>query len=126
MDALTEFLDLVRSNRLARGRFRGFLHVLIGRRILNSRGDVVSAGMSFRDVAALLKKLRWEPEEVQELKVDAESLPPRDRQRFWFMAICQAGVDSEAARDEAVDFARAIQVEGYQIVPTLGQGRSAG
>jgi hypothetical protein len=123
MDAVTELLETIRAKNLAHGSFRGFLHVLIGRRVSGPAGELVSSGMTFRDVAALLKKLRWEPNDVKELGIDPDSLPPRDRQRYWFMAICQAHVDGEAASVEAERFTSALQAVGYKVGPAPGQGR---
>jgi hypothetical protein len=121
MDALTELLETIRLKRLAQGRFRGLLHILIGRRLTSPEGDPVSAGMTFRDVAAFLKKIRWEPDDVKELGVDPETLPPRDRTRYWFIAICQAQVEGAAALAEAGELARLLEAEGYKVGPPPGQ-----
>jgi hypothetical protein len=125
MDALMELLETTRTKQLARGRFRGFLHILIGRRIVGPGGEIVSAGMTFRDVATLLKKVRWDPDDVKELGIDPETLPPRDRQRYWFIAICQARVDGPSALAEADDVRPLLEAEGYKIGPSPGQDRSA-
>src|SRR5262245_20114600 len=119
MDALTELLETIRLKRLARGRFRGLLHVLIGRRLTSPDG-VVSSGMTFRDVAAFLKKIRWEPDDVKELGIDPETLPPRDRQRYWFLAICQAHLEGAAALAQANELAALLAVEGYQVSDAPG------
>src|SRR4051812_10720290 len=100
MDRLREFLEAVGKAGTARGRFRGLLHTLIGRRITLPEGDVVSAGMTWRELAAQLKKYRWDPESVRELGLDPAALPPRDRQKFWYTAISQAGVNTPAASAE--------------------------
>jgi hypothetical protein len=97
MDRLRELLEAVRKQGLARGNFRGLLHVLIGRRLSTAQGEVVSAGLSWRDAAALLKRLRWDREAVRELGLDPATLPPRDRQKYWYSAIAQADVGSAAA-----------------------------
>lgn len=125
MDALSELLDTIRAKHLARGRFRGLLHLLIGRRISGLDGKVISPGMTFRDVALLLKKTRWEPNDVKELGFDPDSLPPRDRQRYWFLAICQAQVDGGAAMAEADDIAPLLEAEGYRIGAAPGRDRPA-
>ena len=91
------FFDTLKKKELTKGHFLGFIHVLIGRRISRADGTLVSRGMAWRDVAGWLKKLRWDPEAVRELGQDPDALPPRDRQRFWFTAIAQAGIDSPAA-----------------------------
>jgi hypothetical protein len=97
MDRLREFLEAVRRQGVARGNFRGLLHVLIGRHIANAAGEVLSSGVSWRESAALLKKVRWEREAVRELGLEPAALPPRDRQKYWYAAIAQADVASAAA-----------------------------
>src|SRR5436305_2295440 len=97
MDRLREFLELVREQGLASGNLLGLLHILIGRKVSLADGTEVSRGQTWRDVAALFKKLRWDPEQVSELELDAAALPPRDRQRYWYQAIAQATVDSADA-----------------------------
>src|SRR5436190_20953046 len=79
MDRLREFLDTVREQGLTSGNLLGLLHILIGRKISLADGTEVSRGQTWRDVAAMLKKLRWEPEQASELGVDPATLPPRDR-----------------------------------------------
>src|SRR5262245_35462960 len=87
MDQLREFLEAVKKHSAARGQLRGLLHVLIGRRISLRDGSIVSGGLSWREAAAQLKRLRWEPEAVAELGLSAADLPLRDRERFWYAAI---------------------------------------
>lgn len=115
MDALTTLLDLIRTKRLSRGLFLGFLNVLIGRRIVAADGTVVSSGLTFRDLANWLKKARWDPEDVKELGLVPDALPLRDRQRYWFVAICQAQVGSEAAMKAGDEFTARLQQEGYSV-----------
>jgi hypothetical protein len=101
MDRLSEFLDTVRDQGAAAGHFRGLLHLLIGRHIRQAGGEVVSSGMTWRALAAVLKKQRWDREAVRELGLDPKSLPPRDREKYWYTAIAQAGVTSAAAQVDA-------------------------
>src|SRR5262245_4101731 len=117
MERLRELLEKVRKEGVAAGNFLGLLHVVIGRRIQTSVGEDVSNGVSWRDLAALLKKLRWSPEAVAELGVNAASLPPRDRQRYWYQAIAQARVDSAAAVEAGDRLAQAVAAAGYVIGP---------
>jgi len=117
MDRLRDFLDLVTEQGQATGNFLGLLHVLIGRKIALEDGTEVSRGLTWRDVAALFKKLRWDPEAVRELGVDPESLPPRDRQRYWYQAIAQAKVDSEEAIEGGDRLAEVLKEAGYIIGP---------
>ncbi|MSU76930.1 MAG: hypothetical protein EXS16_02425 [Gemmataceae bacterium] len=94
------------------------MHVLIGRKITR-RSDlaVVSRGMSWRDMAGHLKKLRWEPDVVRELGLEPSTLPPRDRQRFWYMAISHAHVDSAKAIEGGDRFAIVLNDLGYDVGP---------
>src|SRR5438552_1061276 len=85
MDARVELLNRVRGEGLDRGHFLGLLHILIGRRI-ELEGAVVSNGITWRDAAALLKKVRWSKDAVADLGLDPEALPMRDRERFWYSA----------------------------------------
>ena len=116
MDRLREFLDAVREQG-QEGNFQGLLHVLIGRRISTADGTEVSRGMSWRDLASLLKRVRWDRDAVRQLGLDPESLSPRDRQRFWYQAITQAGVDAPAASAAGNRLAEAMQSAGYVIGP---------
>jgi hypothetical protein len=124
MDRLREFLEAVRRQGAARGHFRGLLHVLIGRRISLPDGTVVSAGMTWRDVAALLKRLRWDREAVREIGLDPANLPPRDRQRYWYAAIVQADVGSAAAAGEGDRLAEVLRAAGYVIGPAPRRSES--
>lgn len=124
MDRLREFLDSVRTQGADRGSFLGLLHVLIGRRIALADGTEVSKGMTWRELAALLKRVRWDRESVTELGLDPASLPPRDRQRFWYAAISQAGVHSAAAVTAGDQLAEAVKPLGFVIGPPPGAGES--
>jgi hypothetical protein len=117
MDQLRELLEAVRKQGLARGNFRGLLHVLIGRRISNAKGEVLSSGMSWRDLAGLLKRLRWNREAVSELGLDPSTLPPRDRQKFWYAAIAQANLGSDEGRASGDCLVGPLQALGYVVGP---------
>src|ERR1022692_4145058 len=118
MDALSALLDELKSGEQTAGSFRGFLHVLIGRTITwVSDKVVVSKGITWREMAAWLKKLRWDPEAVRELGIDPDTLPPRDRQRFWYSAIMQAKVDSATAMTAGDRFAAFLRTLGYTVGP---------
>jgi hypothetical protein len=125
MDRLREFLKLVHERGLAEGNFLGLLHVLIGRRIALPDGTPVSAGLTWRELAALLKKVRWDRESVRELGLDPARLPPRDRQRYWHTAITQAGVNSAAAMAAGEKLREAVQGLGYTVSPPPGTGAKA-
>src|SRR5262249_36720608 len=112
MDALREFLEDVKQP--AQGNFLGLLHLLIGRRIKKA-DTIISNGVTWRELAALLKKVHWSTECVRELGLDPEKLAPRDRQRFWYTAIVQAGVDSPKATQAGEQLADALRKQGYVI-----------
>jgi hypothetical protein len=120
MDQLRDFLEAVREQQIARGRFRGLLHLLIGRRLSLPDGTTVSAGMTWRDLAALLKKHRWEREDVREMGLDPADLPPRDREKFWYTAIARAGVLSAEAIADADALVAPLRALGYEVGPPPG------
>jgi hypothetical protein len=115
MDALAELFEKIRSEELSKGLFLGLLHVFIGRTVAAPGGTVLSTGMTFREVATWLKKLRWNPEDVRDLGLDPDSLPLRDRQRYWFTAICHAQVGSSAAIKAGEKFAANLRSAGYEV-----------
>ena len=62
MDGIRDLLEAARTNGLVAGRFRGLLHIAIGRTITKPDGTKLATGLTWRDVAALLKALRFDPE----------------------------------------------------------------
>ena len=119
MDALTTLLlDLKKAGQI-KGQLLGLLHILIGRRVTKKDGTIISTGMSWRQLAVLFKRLRWEPETVRELGVDPEELPPRDRERFWYSAIARAGVDTAEAAAAGDKMAALLKRRGYEVGPAL-------
>ena|SRR5262245_50964505 len=115
MDALSTLFELLKDGQ-AQGNFLGFLNVMIGRRIaLASDHSVICNGMSWRDLASWLKKVRWDPEAVRELGLDPKDLPPRDRQRFWYAAISHAKVDGAAAQKAGDKFVAVLKSLGYEV-----------
>lgn len=125
MDPVREFLEDLKRQGLAQGNFLGLLHICIGRRVEKADGSLVCAGVTWRDLAAVLKKLRWPKETAGELGLDPDTLPPRDRQRYWYTAICQAGVDSAAAAQAGDRLAAALRKAGYQVGEAPGQAGKA-
>jgi hypothetical protein len=124
MDSLRELLEAVREHDLARGQFQGLLHILIGRRISREDGTLVSSGTTWRDLASLFKRLRWDREAVRELGLDPTDLPPRDRQRFWYTAISRGDIDSSAARAAAQQLIEPLKELGYVVGPAPGRSAS--
>lgn len=117
MDHLAALLDDLHQHAGTTGHFRGLLHLLIGRRITAPDGTLISSGLTWRSVAALLKRARWDKDAVKELGLASADLPPRDRERYWYTAIAQAQVDSEAARQSAELLAAALRKRGYDVSP---------
>jgi hypothetical protein len=115
MDALREFLEDLKAKQLAQGNLLGLLHLLIGRRISKADGTIISSGFTWRELANVLKKYRWDVNGVQELGINADDLPPRDRQRFWYAVVVRAGVDSTAAAEAGERLAAALRKEGYTV-----------
>lgn len=122
MDALSILLDLLKKESRVQEHFLGLLHILIGRRLTTAAGDVVSTGLSWRDLSVRLKKVRWDPEAVRRLGIEPSELPPRDRQRYWYAAISRAQVDSAAAMAEAEKLGALLQDLGYVLTPQRKPG----
>jgi hypothetical protein len=120
MDRVRQFLNDVKQRDLARGKLPGLLNLLIGRRVALADGTPVSAGLTYRQLASYLKLVRWEPDAVTELGVDPKSLPPRDRERYWYQAIVQARVDSPQATAAGDALAEALREAGYEVGPAPG------
>jgi hypothetical protein len=77
----------------------------------------VSAGVTWRALAAELKHLRFDTELVREWGIDPEALAARDRERFWYSAIASAKVDSPAAVAEADRLLPKLKALGYIVGP---------
>lgn len=117
MDARLGFLKHVMGKGLARGGFLGLLNLLIGRRIETRDGAVISEGITWRDMAGLLKKAHWDKNSVCELDLDPAALPPRQRERFWYTVIAHAQVDSEKATRAGDALASCLRDAGFVIGP---------
>src|SRR4051794_40936270 len=115
MDALRTFLDDLKRHGLERGHTLGLFHALIGRRIYKADGTLLSQGLTWRELAALLKRARWPKEAVRDLSMEPAALPPRDRQQYWYLAISLAKVDSHEALQAGDVLAAALQPLGYRI-----------
>lgn len=113
MDAQRDFLQEIKEH--TQGNFLGLLRLLIGRRIKKADGTVISNGLTWRELAALLKIVHWNTECVRELGLDPDKLAPRDRQRFWYSAIAQAGIDSQKATEAGEKLADVLRKQGYDI-----------
>ena len=115
MDGLREFLEDLKQRGLAEGNLLSLLNVLIGRRIEKAGGDLISNGVTWREAAEALKRARWPRESVSELGLDPDQFAPRDRQRFWFQVIAQAGVASAKAAKAGDTLAAALRKAGYTV-----------
>jgi hypothetical protein len=114
MTSLIDLLERLRAAQLATGRFRGLLYVLVGGRIVH--GDtVISTGLTWREAAALLKKVRWEREAVRELGLEPAELPPRDREKYWYEAIRRAGLGEAEARVQGEELMALVADAGYRL-----------
>ncbi|MBL8796650.1 MAG: hypothetical protein JNM56_22300 [Planctomycetia bacterium] len=112
---MREFLEDLMQRGLAQGNLLGLLNVLIGRRIARADGSTISAGLTWRETAGWLKKLRWDKDAVVELGLDPAQLPIRDRERYWYSAIGQAHVDSPQAVEAGDKLAAALRAAGYVV-----------
>ena len=113
MDKLGHFVQLLESRKLLRGKLRGVFHLLVGRKILDASGAEVSGGATWREVAALFRDLRIDPNLITQLGLDPAVVSPRDRRRCWYSAIAAARPDSAEARAEAEQLIAALTPLGY-------------
>lgn len=120
MEGTLRLLELVRDKKLAAGHLRGLFHVCIGRVVSAADGTVVSAGVTWRELAALLKDAKYEKELVSELGADPDTLSPKDREKMWYQAVALAKVDSAAARAQADKLAAALKPHGFVVGPAPG------
>src|SRR4051794_41965225 len=117
MDGLRELLEQVRDKNLAAGHLRGLFHIAICRRVTTTAGAVVSAGATWRELAALLKLVRFDKDLVAEVGADPDELSPRDRQRYWYSAIALARPDSPEAIADADKLIPLLKPLGYVVGP---------
>ncbi len=120
MQGTRQFLELVRDQGLAAGSLGGVFHIAIGRRITNPAGEVVSAGVTWRELATLLKELKYDRELVRELGADPDQLSPKDREKFWYYAVAMAKVDGADASAEADELAARLAPLGLVVGPHPG------
>jgi hypothetical protein len=126
MDGLRKLLMDLRQHSHARENFLGLLNVFIGRRIETANAQVLANGLTWREMAELLKRTRWEKSIVRILGVDPATLPPRDRARYWYQCIIQAEVYAEAATKAGDRFAQELEKMGYKVGPSPPQTKGAG
>ena len=117
MDGIRDLLEAAREHGLIAGRFRGLLHIAIGRTVSKPDGTKLSSGLTWREVAALLKNLRFDPELGRELGADPDTLSPRDRERYWYAVIALARVDGAEALAEAEKLVAPLKELGFVVAP---------
>jgi hypothetical protein len=115
MQAVQTWLEHIKDHAVWHGRFRGLLHILIGRKLIGLRGEVISSGITWRQLAEILRVIRWEKDAVKELGIEPSTLPPRDRVRFWYLAIQAAHVELPEAREQAESLRKDLLILGYQV-----------
>jgi hypothetical protein len=120
MEGIRDLLETARANGLVVGRFRGLLHIAIGRTVTKQDGTKLSAGLTWRELATLLKNLRFDPELGREIGADPDTLFPRDRERYWYAVITQARVDGAEALAEAEKLIDPLKEYGFSIAPPPG------
>lgn len=115
MGGLYDFLTDLKQRGQAPGEFLGLLNILIGRRVQKDDGSTISEGLTWRELSVLLKKVRWDKEAARDLGLDLARLPLRDRQRYWYAVIAQAGVDSSEASAAGDRLAETLRLSGYRV-----------
>jgi hypothetical protein len=120
MQGTLRVLELVRDQNLAAGHLRGLFHIVIGRRITDANGVVVSSGITWRQLAAMLKEAKYDKELVREFVADPESLSPKDREKFWYSAVALAQVDGPEAHTQADQLAQRLTAFGLFVGPPPG------
>lgn len=125
MDGIRELLDVIRDHRLAAGRLRGVFHLAIGRRVERADGTLVSAGVTWRELAAALKAAKFDKELAREVGADPDTLSPRDRERMWYSAIALAKVGSPEASAQADELTARLKPLGFVVGPAPSGAPSA-
>jgi hypothetical protein len=115
MDARLELLTRIKQERWAHGNLLGLLNVMIGRRIETADGQLISTGSTWRELAALLKKARWDKAAAAELALQDVRLPPREREKYWYAVIAHAAVGSEAAARAGDRLAAMLQRNSFVV-----------
>ena len=117
MDGLQRLLEAVRDNGLAVGHLRGVLHVAIGRKVLAADGSLLSAGVTWRELADRLKQAKYDVALGLEVGADADVIAPRDRQRFWYAVIALAQPDGAVAVGQAEALVPSLRRLGFEVGP---------
>ncbi len=118
MDEIRILLELIENNHFAQNRLPGVFHALIGRRISKTDGTVLSTGLTWRQLAGVLKIAKFDKKLVAELGADPDELAPRDREKMWYLAISLARVDSVTAITQADQLIPLLKPLGYIVGPS--------
>ncbi len=115
MDGIRDLLETALANGLVPGRFRGLLHIAIGRTVTKPDGTKLSSGLTWRELATLLKTLRFDQELGREVGADPDTLSPRDRERYWYAVIALARPDSPDAVAQAEQLIGSLKNLGFLV-----------
>jgi hypothetical protein len=115
MDGVQQVLEMIRSQKLARGRLRGLFQLFIGHKLATADGTVISTGLTWRQLARALKEARFEKDLVSEVGADPETLSPRDRERFWYSAIAM-GLAAGDATPQMDQLLKVLKPMGVRVV----------
>ena len=116
MTGTLQFLNLLAEHQLAKGLLRGALHLAIGRTVVRTSDHVVlCAGVTWRELALMLKDSKFDRNLAREVGADPDTLHPREREKFWYSVIGMARVDSTAAREEAEKLAKKLVAYGLHV-----------
>lgn len=118
MDDIRVLLEAIEKHDLAKNRLPGVFHVLIGRRIAKADGTVISSGLTWRQLASVLKVAKFDKDLVNELGANPDELAPRDREKMWYLTIGLAKVDSVAANEQADQLIPLLKPLGYVVGPS--------
>jgi hypothetical protein len=118
MDDVRALLEALVEKPFVRGRLRGLFHILIGRTITTADGTVISAGLTWRQLASVLKAAKFAKDLVAELGADPDALAPRDREKMWYLAVGLARVDSLDAFEQAEQLIAPLKQLGYSVGPS--------
>jgi beta-phosphoglucomutase-like phosphatase (HAD superfamily) len=101
MDGVVQLLELARQQGWQRTHLRGLWHLAIGRALHDAQGRLLSPGSTWRELANILKQLKYDRDLVLTLGLDPESLLAKDRDKFWYYAIAATKLDTPEARQQA-------------------------
>jgi hypothetical protein len=123
MDGLSQLLITIRDEKLAVGRLAGLFHLLISDTIADQTGAIIGNGLTWRQLAQALKEARFDKGLVEEIGADPATLSPRNRERFWNIAIGLA-MASGTGPAQAEQLIRALKAHGYSRVKRDSAARS--